>query len=63
LHLQHRTSLAEVEAWSEQALLDANYKDASSPTIRNILAQMGTTDVNAFGLEWRDCEAFWNDLL
>jgi len=61
-YLQHRTSLAEVVAWAEQALLDADYKDDSSHTIRNILAQLGLADVKTFGLEWRDCESIMQRL-
>ncbi len=61
-YLQHRISLAEVVAWAEKALLDADYSDDSSHTIRNILAQLGTADVKAFGLEWRDCESIMERL-
>lgn len=61
-YLQHRTSLAEVVAWAEQALLDADYKDDPAHTIRNILAQLGVADVKAFGLEWRDCEGIMERL-
>jgi hypothetical protein len=61
-YLQHHTSLAEVVAWAEQALLDADYKDDAVHTIRNILAQLGMADVKAFGLEWRDCESIMERL-
>ncbi len=61
-YLQHRTTLAEIVSWAEQALLDANYTDDPSHTIRNILAQLGMADVKAFGLEWRDCESIMERL-
>jgi len=61
-YLQHRTSLAEVVAWAEQALLDADYKDDSAHTIRNILARLGLADVKTFGLEWKDCESIMEKL-
>ncbi len=61
-YLQHETSLAELVAWAEQALLNADYKDDSSHTIRNILAQLGMADVKAFGLEWRECESIMERL-
>ena len=61
-YLQHRVSLAEVVAQAEQAHLDADYKDDSSHTIRNILAQLGMADVKAFGLEWKDCESIMERL-
>ncbi len=60
--LQHRTSLAGVVAWAEQAVLDADYKDDDTYTIRNILAQLGMADVKTFGLEWRDCESIMERL-
>lgn len=56
-YFQHDASLAEVVAWAEQALINADYKNYSSHTIRNILAQLGTADVKALGLEWKDCES------
>ncbi len=61
-YLQHRTSLAEVVSWAEQALFDADYKDDPSHTIRNILAQLGTADLKTFGLEWKDCESIMERL-
>ncbi|MGI8634983.1 MAG: hypothetical protein ACR2KZ_06235 [Segetibacter sp.] len=48
--------------WAEQALLDADYIDDSSHSMRNILAQLGVADVKAFGLEWRDCESIMQRL-
>jgi len=44
-YLQHRQSLPDVVSWAEQALLEADYTDDSSYTIRNILAHLGTADV------------------
>ena len=61
-YLQHQTSLAEVVSWAEQALLDGDYNDDPSHTIRDILAQLGMADVKAFGLEWRDCESIMERL-
>jgi hypothetical protein len=61
-YLQRRTSLTEVVTWAEQALMDADYKDDSAHTIRNILAQLATSDVKAFGLEWQDCESIMERL-
>ena len=61
-YLQHRISLAEIVLFAEQALLDADYTDDSSHTIRNIFAQLGAADVKAFGLEWRDCESIMERL-
>jgi hypothetical protein len=61
-YLQHRTTLAEVVAWAEQALLDADYKDDSAHTIRNILAQLGLAEVKLLGLSGEIVKALWKDL-
>ena len=61
-YLQNRQSLPDVVSWAEQALLEADYTHDSSHTIRNILAHLGTADVKAFGLEWRDCESIMETL-
>jgi ABC-type transport system involved in cytochrome c biogenesis ATPase subunit len=61
-YLQHRTSLTELVAWAELSLLDADYTDDSSHTIRNVLAHLGMADVKAFGLEWKDCESIMERL-
>ena len=61
-YLQDQLSLAELVAWAEQTLFDADYADDSSHTIRNIVAQLAAADVKAFRLEWRDCERIMTSL-
>lgn len=61
-YLQHSISLPEIVDWAEQAILKAHYEDDAAHTIRNILAQLGTADVKAFGLEWKDCESIMERL-
>ena len=61
-YLQHRLSLEELTNWAENALMDGNYEDDTEHTLRNALAQLGLSDVKAFGLEWKDCEAIMKSL-
>ena len=61
-YLQHEISIAELVDWAEKGLMDLDYVDDASYTIRNILAQLGVADVKAFGLEWRDCESIMQRL-
>ncbi len=55
-YLQHRMTLTDLVDWTEQSLMTGDYEDDKFHTIRNILAQLGVSDVKAFGLEWKDCE-------
>ena len=55
-YLQHRLSLQDLVNWAELSLMDSQYEDDNSHTIRNTLSQLGLADVRAFGLEWKDCE-------
>jgi hypothetical protein len=61
-YLQHRLPLEDLVNWAEQALMNADYEDDNSHTIRNTLSQLGLADVKAFGLEWKDCEAIMEKL-
>jgi hypothetical protein len=40
----------------ESALMDGGFDLAHLPTIRDVVARIGVTDVRAFGLTWDDCE-------
>lgn len=61
-YLEHRLSLEELVHWAENTLLASDFTDDNSHTIRNVLAQVGLSDVKAFGLEWKDCEAIMGKL-
>ncbi len=61
-YLQHHLSLIELINWAEVTLMNSNYEDDESHTIRDILAQLGLADVKAFGLEYQDCEAVMQKL-
>lgn len=55
-YLQHQLSVAVLVDWAEKTLIEGNYEDDSSHTMRNILAHLGLADVKAFGLEYQNCE-------
>lgn len=61
-YLQHRMSLTDLVDWAEQSLMKGNYEEDKFHTIRNTLAQLGVSDVKAFGLEWKDCETIMEKL-
>ncbi len=61
-YLQNRLPLADLVAWSEDALMNSSYEDDEAHTIRNTLAQLGLADVKTFGLEWKDCETIMQRL-
>ena len=61
-YLQHRLPLEDLVNWAEQTLMTSSYDDDNSHTIRNTLSQLGLSDVKAFGLEWKDCEAIMEKL-
>lgn len=54
-YLQHKSSLEELVAWAENALMEADIQDEDTNDIRDILAQLGLADVKTFGLYWEDC--------
>ena len=56
LYLQHHITLPEIVHWAEEALINNNFEDDKTHTVRNILARIGSADVKAFGITWEDCE-------
>ena len=61
-YLHHESSLSELVAWAEQAMLDGEFADEKYETIRDIVSRLGVADVKAFGLTWEDCERFLSQL-
>jgi hypothetical protein len=61
-YLQHKTSLEELVAWAENALMEGDIQDEETETIRDILARLGLADVKTFGLYWEDCDSMMNKL-
>ncbi|MDQ2721112.1 MAG: hypothetical protein M3Z26_15295 [Bacteroidota bacterium] len=61
-YLQHHLTLQEIVFWAEEALMNNNFEEDNSHTIRNILARIGSADVKAFGITWEDCEGIMHKL-
>lgn len=61
-YLQHKTSLDDLVAWAEDALLEGDIQDENPEVVRDILAKLGLADVKAFGLFWEDCNEIMQKL-
>ena len=61
-YLQHKTSLDDLVAWSEDALMEGDIHDENPEVVRDILAKLGLADVKAFGLFWEDCNEYMQKL-
>ena len=57
-YLQHKISIADLESWAENALMDADIQDNDHALICDVLARIGLADVKVFGLTWEDCSEF-----
>lgn len=63
VHLHHKLSLDNLVAWAESAMMEGEFDPAYLPTIRDVVARIGVTDVRAFGLTWEDCEQLLSQLV
>jgi hypothetical protein len=61
-YLQHKTSLNDLVAWAENALMEGDIQDEQPDVVRDILAKLGLADVKAFGLFWEDCNEIMKKL-
>ena len=61
-YLKHRLSLSDLIDWCENAMMDAEFEKKHSKEIRDVVARIGVSDVNHFGLLWEDCESFLKKL-
>ncbi len=55
-YLHHGITLEQLLDWAENALLDDEFDEADTETLRTVVARLGVADVRAFGLTWEDCE-------
>jgi hypothetical protein len=55
-YLQHKTSLDDLVAWAENAMMDGNIQEDESEVVAKILARIGVAEVKSFGLTWEDCD-------
>ena len=53
-YLRGQQTLAEIVAWAEDALRDAEFDERDFTVIRDVVGRLGLADVAAFGLTWED---------
>ena len=54
--LRHETSQAELVAWAEDVMRDADFPAADAAELARVVGRLGLADVKEFGLAWEDCE-------
>jgi hypothetical protein len=54
-YLHREISLAELVAWANVAMMEADFVEVYYDAIRDAVARLGLADVQAFGLTWEDC--------
>ena len=57
-YLHGMLSEAELVDWSERAIMDADFDEADTDLLADIVGRLGLADVAEFGLRWQDCEEF-----
>jgi hypothetical protein len=57
-YLHGKVSQAELVDWAERAMMDAEFEDADTEVLSEIIGRLGLADVAEFGLRWQDCEEF-----
>lgn len=60
--IQRKITLEELVSWAEGAFMEGDMQDEEAEVVRDILAQLGLADVNAFGLHWEDCDSMMRKL-
>ena len=54
-YLHHGLSLGNLIGGVESALMDGEFAPAHLPTMRDVVARIGVSDVRAFGQTWNHC--------
>ena len=57
-YLHGNVSQAELVDWAERAMMDADFDEADTDVLSDIIGRLGLADVAEFGLRWQDCEDF-----
>jgi hypothetical protein len=55
-YLHGQLSQAGLVDWAERALMDADFEEAHTELLADIVGRLGLADVAEFGLRWEDCE-------
>jgi len=61
-YLHHRITLSDLVDWAEEAMREAEFDEAGSKDLVDIVGLVGLADVREFGLTWEDCESFLSRL-
>jgi hypothetical protein len=61
-YLHRETSLDELVAWANAAIMEADFEEAYYDAIRDAVARLSLADVQAFGLTWEDCASILKQL-
>jgi hypothetical protein len=56
--LRKFTIRAELVDWAERAMMEADFDEADTEVLSEIIGRLGLADVGEFGLRWQDCEEF-----
>jgi hypothetical protein len=57
-YLHGKVSQAELVDWAEHVMMDAEFEEADTDVLSEIIGRLGLADVAEFGLRWQDCEEF-----
>jgi hypothetical protein len=57
-YLHGKLSQAELVDWAERVIMDADFDEAETDLLTDIVGRLGLADVAEFGLRWQDCEEF-----
>jgi hypothetical protein len=57
-YLHGKVSQAELVDWAERAMKDAEFDEADTELLADIIGRLGLADVAEFGLRWQDSEEF-----
>ena len=55
-YLHGKVSQAELVDWAEDAMMEADFDEADTEALSEIVGRLGLADVAEFGLRWQDCE-------
>jgi hypothetical protein len=57
-YLHGTVNQTELVDWAERAMMDADFDEAETDLLADIVGRLGLADVAEFGLRWQDCEEF-----
>ena len=57
-YLHGKLSQAELVDGAERAMMDADFDEAETDLLTDIVGRLGLADVAEFGSRWQDCEEF-----